>query len=167
MGVVHNPLPKSSKSKFARLFDFVGTLDYTPYLCVPEAIAFRRDFCGGEQNLMRYITQLAREGGDRVAKILGTEVLGDENQRNSPMVMVRLPLDLTTDEIQHGGAGRLQEEMERVMSEKYATFLPLIFHGGHMYVRLSAQVYLTVDDFEKAAQILSEVCKSFNHKAKL
>lgn len=167
MGVIHNPLPKSSKSKFARLFDYVGTMDYTPYLCVPEAIAFRRDFCGGEQNLMRYITQLAREGGDRVAKILDTEVLGDDDQRNSPMAMVRLPLDLTTDEIHDGGVGRLKEEMERVMCEKHDTFLPLIFHGDHMYVRLSAQVYLTVDDFEKAAQILSEVCKSFNHKSNL
>jgi hypothetical protein len=97
---------------------------------------------------------------------LGTEVQGDEDQRKSPMVMIRLPLTFTTDEIRQGKQHLLREQIEREISEKYATWIPLIFHGGHMFVRLSGQVYLTLEDFQKAGQILSKVCKA-QQKSKL
>ncbi|EED18709.1 cysteine desulfurylase, putative [Talaromyces stipitatus ATCC 10500] len=164
---VSNPLPTSSKTGFVELFGYVGTMDYTPYLCIPEAIKFRKEVCGGEQKLLQYITTLAKQGGNLVANILGTELLGDEDQRRSPMVMVRLPLKFTADELQQGKQHLLLEEIERTISEKYRTFVPLIYHGGHAYGRLSGQVYLTLEDFEKAGQILAKACKEFEQKSKL
>lgn len=72
------------------------------------------------------------------------------------MVMVRLPLTFNAEEIQRGE----QEKIETEISEKHGTWIPLIYHGGHMYVRLSGQVYLTLEEFAKAGQILSKVCKA-------
>jgi selenocysteine lyase/cysteine desulfurase len=109
---------------------------------------------------LQYITTLAKQGGDRVASILGTEVLGDDDQRKSPMVMVRLPLTFNAGEVQRGEQHLLREKIEREISEKHGTWIPLIYHGGHMYVRLSGQVYLTLEEFEKAGQILSKFCKA-------
>ena len=141
-----------------QLFDFVGTIDYAPFLCVPEAIKFRKEVCGGEQKLLQYITTLANQGGDRVASILGTDVLGDKDQRDCPMVMVRLPLTFTGDDIKQGKQYSRGQQIEREISEKYGTYMPLIYHGNHVYARLSGQTYLTLEDFEKAGQILSKVC---------
>lgn len=101
-----------------------------------------------------------------MASILGTEVLGDDDQRKSPMVMIRLPLTLTADDIQRGKEHLLREQIEREISEKHGTWIPLIYHGRHLYTRLSGQVYLTLNDFEKAGHILSKVCKA-QHNSKL
>lgn len=146
------------------MFEFVGTIDYTPFLCVPEAIKFRKEVCGGEQKILQYIAALAKQGGDRVARILGTEVLGEEDQRKAPLAMVRLPLAFTADEIQQERHHLLREQIEREISDKYGTFIPLIYHGGYVYARLCGQIYLILDDFEKAGQILSKVCKQQKSK---
>lgn len=44
-----NPLPPSTKSNFVQQFEFVGTVDNASLLCIPAAIKFRKDICGGEE----------------------------------------------------------------------------------------------------------------------
>ena len=43
--------------------------------------------------------------------------------------------------------------------EEYSTFIAIIFYGKAWWVRLSAQVYLTIEDFEWAGKVLKEVCE--------
>lgn len=155
---VHNPLPASSKSAFVYLFEFVATMDYAPYLCVPDAIKFRKEHCGGEDNILRYTTTLARQGADRVASILGTEVLGDEDQRECPMAMVRLPFTFSDEDLNQGEDELTRSWIEMTMFEECGVFAPLIYHGGYLWVRLSGQVYLTLDDFDKVGHMLSKLC---------
>lgn len=62
-----NPLPESDKSNFVLNFEFTGTADRSPYLCIPAAINWRRDVLGGEDRIMRYTQKLAKEGGKRAA----------------------------------------------------------------------------------------------------
>lgn len=40
--------PGNGKSAFESLFEFVATSDDTPYLCIPAALHFRAEVCGGE-----------------------------------------------------------------------------------------------------------------------
>ncbi|RAL10633.1 putative aminotransferase family protein (LolT) [Aspergillus homomorphus CBS 101889] len=66
----------STKTPFESLFEFVATADDTPYLCVPAALDFRREVCGGETAIYAYLEELAVQAADLVAEALGTEVLG-------------------------------------------------------------------------------------------
>jgi hypothetical protein len=97
--VINNPLPPSNKSDFVTQFEFVGALDNSPYLCVPEALEFINSVCGGEKRIMRYCRDMAREGGALVATMLGTEVMENKEKtlQNFFFSNVRLPL--------HVGAG--------------------------------------------------------------
>ena len=52
---------------FVHLFDKIATTDTTPYMCVPEALKFREEVCGGEERVRDYCTRIARDGGERMA----------------------------------------------------------------------------------------------------
>ncbi|EXJ72926.1 uncharacterized protein A1O5_04075 [Cladophialophora psammophila CBS 110553] len=74
---IRNPLPPSDKSDFVNLFQFVATADNTPYYCVPAALNFRQNLCGGEEAIYNYIRDIAQRGADLLAMLLGTEVMDD------------------------------------------------------------------------------------------
>lgn len=59
-----------------------GTCDWSPFLSTLAALDFRKSI-GGEERITEYCHNLAVEGGELIAKILGTEVMrnaegGDE-----------------------------------------------------------------------------------------
>lgn len=92
-----SPLPPSSKGVFVNAFEFVGTLDNSPYLCVKDAIEWREKVLGGEERIRDYTWTLAKEGGATVADALGTWVMENpqgEGHRlmDCAMVNVALPL---------------------------------------------------------------------------
>ena len=59
------------------LFQFVATADNAPYYCVPAALNFRQNLCGGEEAIYTYIRDVAQRGADLLAMLLGTEVMDD------------------------------------------------------------------------------------------
>lgn len=89
-----NPLPSSTKSPFVSNFEYVGTLDNSPYLCVEDAIEWRKTVLGGEERIRRYLRALAEEGGEQVAAALGTWVMRNEEGTlgDCGMVNVAMPL---------------------------------------------------------------------------
>lgn len=65
---------RSDRSRFRLEFDFVGTGDYTPYLCVPAAIDFLESLLpGGLPALREHNRTLALRGRDLLCDALGTE----------------------------------------------------------------------------------------------
>ncbi|KIV97850.1 hypothetical protein PV10_01555 [Exophiala mesophila] len=74
---VRQVLPDTGKSPFVSLFQFVATADNTPYYCVPAALNFRQNLCGGEEAIYNYIRDIAQRGADLLAMLLGTEVMDD------------------------------------------------------------------------------------------
>ena len=42
------------RSPIVLLFQFLATLDVSPYLYIEEASKFRREVCGGEMKIMKY-----------------------------------------------------------------------------------------------------------------
>lgn len=183
---------KEKKGDFAELFAYVGTLDNSPYLCVKDAIEWREKVLGGEDRIHDYCTRLAQEGGAKVAEILGTWVMQNEEGTliDCFMVNVAMPLivvpptdeDLETGtkamvdgrnlEVDKGAAGgknqgealipykeaqRVWEWMTKVLVEEYQTFIPVYYHAGRFWARLSAQVYLDMEDFEWTGKTLKEL----------
>ena len=169
-----NPLPANDKSPFVTNFEFTGTTDRSPYICVPAALKWRHDVLGGEDRIMQYTQQLAKEGGKRAAQILGTEVLDNKSgsMSNCSMTNVALPLKFVTQvdtheaevtnkggEIPHEDELDARDWMYRTLISDYKTFVALFRYNDRFWARISAQVYLDIEDFEWAGKILLELCK--------
>ncbi len=163
-----NPLPPSAKSEFVNNFEFVGTVDNAPYLCVADSIAWREEVLGGEERVIEALTGLAREGGAKVAEILGTEVLDNESRSltRCSMVNVALPLVVEGSEAEGKGTALPKADISavtnwilRTLIDEHQTFVALYVYRGRWFSRLSAQVYLELEDFEWAGKTLKEVCE--------
>lgn len=156
--------------RFADQFMWLATVDQTPYLCVPEAIKFRTEVCGGEERIRNYCFNLAREGGRAIANVLGTEVMENTQQTlgNCCFTNVRLPLEFYQLDLRSAAASHALDAIDgpdvvrwlmgRAMCE-YNTWIPGKFYGGAAWVRLSAQIYLETKDFEWAATVLLKLCE--------
>jgi selenocysteine lyase/cysteine desulfurase len=149
----------------------VGTADNSPYLCIPAAIAYRRDVLGGEDAIRTYCFDLAKRAGETVSCILGTEVL--ENNEGTLgqccFANVRLPIDAAqilqianrhVAAVQDVEAMRVQVRnwISMTLIEDHGMFIATMWYGDAWWARLSSQVYLQIEDFEKAAHVLQLVC---------
>jgi selenocysteine lyase/cysteine desulfurase len=158
------------------LFAWAATVDMSPYLCVPEAIKFRSQICGGETAIRDYCFGLAQEGGKRMASIFGTEVLDNRTCTLSQccFAMVRLPLVFAPDPSSgpytitslerkvpvfpsERGPELAKTIMDTLMT-KHDTWIPAMFYRGAIWARVSAQIYLEMADFEWAAEVLVALC---------
>jgi hypothetical protein len=169
---IGSPFPPSAfvdgkKTAFTANFEFVGTIDNAPYLCVPAALAWRARL-GGEKVVLEYCQRLAREGAELVAQELGTEVL--ENSTGTLggeccLTNVRLPIDVGKareyaakagiEEANVGGAVR--DWVSKTLVDDYGTFVQSLYYAGAWWARLSGQVYLDMDDMAWCAQTLKKV----------
>ena len=174
------PPQPSSQTPFELNFEFIGTSDDLPYLCIPAALEFRQKICGGEEKIMNYCMKLAFDAGNLLAEMLGTEVLceaeakdkdsGVESQvRRCALVNVRLPIGVDDGTGRHedgsgsypviaeGDAGAVCQWMGREMTMTYKTYVPSYKHAGWLWVRLSAQIYLELEDFRWLGTVLKEL----------
>ncbi|KAL8866044.1 MAG: hypothetical protein Q9174_006533 [Haloplaca sp. 1 TL-2023] len=158
-----NPFPEGQRSKFVEMFQFVGTTDISPYLCMEEALKFRRDICGGEERIMEYCENVSNEGAQKAADILGTEVMENEDKTLTKCCMtnVRLPLKLGDGpgEIKQVDAFPAVAWMAKTLIDKHDMFVPPYFHGGAFWARFSGQVYVESEDFVLAAKVLKDLCE--------
>jgi hercynylcysteine S-oxide lyase len=146
---------------FIDLFTRVGTIDPTPYLCIPAALEFRERGCGGEPKIREYCYGLARQGGDIMAEILGTEVMDNKGKTlrvHCCFTNIRLPLDVVDDEEQKRGTD-IANWISLQSMTVYNSYLPTRYYNGKFWCRLSSQIYLEVDDFIWAAKTLLELCE--------
>ncbi|CAK7243397.1 MAG: hypothetical protein STHCBS139747_004916 [Sporothrix thermara] len=163
-------LAAAATTYFTELFAETGTVDYTPWMCVPAAVRFRNDACGGEEAIRAYCFGLARAGSDRVAALLGTEVMDNprSNIRACAMNNVRLPFKVVSGDSADADAadpeavpldqfGAMHEWLTQYAAEKYDAYFRITYYNGHPWVRLSAQVYNDADDFEWAGQALLDL----------
>ncbi|GAO13409.1 uncharacterized protein UV8b_00607 [Ustilaginoidea virens] len=165
-----NPLPPSGKSVYVNNFEFVGTRDNAPYLCVRDAIRWRRDVCGGEDRIVRYLLELNKKGIKLVADALGTEHLDNERGTMTDCAMGNVALPLWVGERGPGAkdtdalvplehkATVFQWIAETLVTD-YKTFMSQFMIGNRFWMRISAQIYLDESDYQLAARILKELCE--------
>ena len=163
---INNPLPPTDKSDYVTNFEFVGTQDDSPYLCVPAALEWRSKMTWsgrkGEDAIFAYTSDLSRRGGKIVAKKLGSEVLENDEGTLGDCNMTNIRLPLSFSELANNDratAAKIEQWITRTLVEEYHTFMAIIFFGGAWWIRLSAQVYLTEQDFEWAGKALEHICK--------
>ncbi len=111
---------------------------------------------------MTYCADLATTGGAKVAQILGTEVLENEERSlgRCCFANVRLPLRVGEGkgEVREGDRAAVTQWLVKTMVDEFCTFMALCFYAGNWWVRLSGQVYLELSDFEWAGGVLGELC---------
>ncbi|KAL5611611.1 hypothetical protein BROUX41_000805 [Berkeleyomyces rouxiae] len=167
--VRHNPLPPSSKQPFVANFSYVGTIDMSPFLCVKHSIDWRQRVLGGEERIRAYQRRLAETGGQKAADILGTFVLQNKagELTDCAMVNVALPLWVGDKAGAPEGTAVLAEAdapaavswISNALMNEYKTFLPVFVHAQRVWARISAQVYLDMEDFEFAGTALKKLCE--------
>lgn len=143
-------------------FLFVGTMDYTNYIASQEAIKFRRDVCGGEEAIRDYTYKLAKDAAQLFCNEFGTKTVTagnnlDEDTTPTAMINVFLPtpsgpVDLEAPVDANGKHAVDLEfaanELQYALLFKYNVYFPIGVINNQLYTRLSAQVYLDLDDFQ-------------------
>lgn len=77
---------------------------------------------------------------------------------------VRLPIssakfgDVPRREWEASKAGKIKSWLNKTALEEHDTYLQIGYHTGSLWVRLSAQIYLEVGDFEWVGDVLRELC---------
>ncbi|KAK4518679.1 uncharacterized protein ATC70_008901 [Mucor velutinosus] len=147
----------SDHSSFA-LEQIPPTLDTSPYMCVEAAIKYRESL-GGEKVINDYCHDLAVKGGALVADILGTCVLENAAKTvTTNMVNVQLPIRST---ITKSDSDIVNTYLQKLIYE-YNTMASPYKHNGTWWVRLCAQIYLDLDDFEIAGKALLAITNEMN-----
>jgi isopenicillin-N epimerase len=123
-------------------FDWTGTRDPTAILAVPAAL----DFFGraGWPDVRQHNNDLARHGADLVATRIGTSCRCVDGLA-AAMRLVPLPAPLTEAEAR---------ALETRLLDEHGVVVPVTHHGGWRWLRLSAQLYNTLEDYERLADAL-------------
>lgn len=125
-------------------FGWTGTYDPTPYLAAPSAIDL---FAGlGWDRVMQRNAALAEQGRAVVAAAVDGEQLV-EPDRAAAMTLVPLPSVADPDRTTMRAA-------QRRFYDETGIEVPFVGWSGRAYLRLSAQLYNTIDDYERLAQVL-------------
>lgn len=111
---------------------------------------------------MAYTRDLASKGGQAVAKILGTEVLDNSEGTlaDSSMTNVRLPI--ASSDLGRLDLEEIAEEIKKAMILDRKIAVNVFAYRDAIWARLSAQIYLTLRDFERTAAELQRACARYN-----
>jgi isopenicillin-N epimerase len=140
-----HPLVRSHDhlAPFSGEFGWQGTRDPTAYLTAPAAIEFMASI--GWEDVWEHNNDLAEKGAELLSTALGTR-RPTRKQRVS-MSLVELP-DHIVDTREQGIA--LRDELFRL----HRIEVPVFSWGGRGFVRLSAQAYNRLEEYELLAEVL-------------
>jgi isopenicillin-N epimerase len=136
-------------SGFRAEFDWTGTRDMSAYLAVPAALEFHERL--GGKTLRARNAALAAEAATMLAARLGTET-GSGNAVHGAMGLVRLPL-----------AGPVTQQRALLIRERLldlGTDAPVNEVEGSAWLRVSAQAYNTMTDFERLGTLIEKALQA-------
>ncbi|MBL1175328.1 aminotransferase class V-fold PLP-dependent enzyme [Pantanalinema sp. GBBB05] len=138
--------PRRDRSRFHLEFDWMGTPDPTPYLCVPEAIRCLGSLLpGGWSQLMTHNRELALAARQLLCQALD-QPLPCPNDMIGSLAVVPLP------------DGDWQA-LQNALWEQYSIEVPIIpwLTPGSRQIRISAQLYNQLNQYKYLAKALLEL----------
>ena len=139
---------RTDRSRFHLEFDWTGTFDPTAWMCVGESLKFMSSLVeGGWPEVMRRNRELALRARDLLCDSLGIPHPAPDSMIGS---MAAMPLP-------DGNAEELQDVLFRQNIE--VPVMPWPEPHGRI-LRVSAQLYNTIDDYEKLAAALASAISS-------
>ncbi|MBE9178884.1 aminotransferase class V-fold PLP-dependent enzyme [Oculatella sp. LEGE 06141] len=141
--------PRTDRSRFHLEFDWTGTADPTAYLCVPEAIRLIGSLMpGGWSAVMSHNRSMALAARQRLCDALNVAPPCPEEMIGS---MAVVPLSM-------GTAERLADKLKQSLFDRYQIEVPVVpWHSPPWMVRVSAQLYNTLSDYDVLARALVDL----------
>ena len=139
--------PRTDKTCFQLEFDWTGTDDPTAYMCVPEAIAFMGSLLpGGWRELMQQNHHLVLHGRQLLCEALEVQPPCPEEMIGS-MAVVPMPATLENRDFM-----AVHDEL----FDKFGIQVQLIpwQEKPRLLLRISAQIYNTLEQYEYLAKVL-------------
>jgi isopenicillin-N epimerase len=127
---------------YAPSFAWTGTRDPSAVLAIPAALEFFGQ--PGWHAVRQRNNELVRVGAELVASRIGTNP-PEADGLAAAMRLVQLPQPLTEAEAR---------ALERRLLADHGVVVPVTYHGGWQWLRLSAQLYNTEADYERLARAL-------------
>ncbi len=145
---VHAPVISHNLDQGLALeLDWQGTMDVTPLLLAPEAIAFMDRF-GGWEVVRRRNHELATAMQAMLCERFGVPAISPlDGSMLGSMATVRLP-----DSLQPKVDSRTPEQVQAWLLERERIELPILDFVGVRYLRISCHVYNEPDEYERLAQ---------------
>lgn len=148
---------RTDRSRYHLEFDWTGTFDPTPWLCVTAALRTMESLVpGGWPEVMRRNRMLALRAGDILCKALGIAPPAPDSMIGS---MAAFPLP---DGSATSAPSLYGDPLQDVLFGKYAIEVPIVPwpEVPHRVLRVSAQLYNAVDDYHRLATALTDELRS-------
>lgn len=166
------------KTYFARNFEFTGARDASAWLAVKDALEWRENVLGGEERIMDYLVELNKTGGQRIANRLGTFVMNNSDGTMTDCAMSNVALPIWVGAKGEGAKDSdvvlplkaLDKAMMwifKLMMDQYRTSMPPFIHGNRFYIRVSAQIYIDLRDYDFAATIAEHIVTGLRYRSHL
>jgi isopenicillin-N epimerase len=143
---------RTDRSRFRLEFDFTGTDDFTPFLCVPTALRFLGSLLpGGIPALQAHNRQLALAGRDLLCEALGTAPPAPDSMIGS-LASVILPNSNEPLVPPHG-----LDPLQVLLWEQHRIEVPVMRWPRPQLrmLRISPQIYNLRAQYERLAQIVA------------
>jgi len=134
----------SHEGPYTERLTIVGTMDYSPYLVIPDALKMLKDI--GMDKIWEHNHKLVMQGSGLIASKLGTECATDDKHTGF-MRAIRLNM----------GAEKAAEWTEALLQNGFVA--PVIPVGDQAWVRVSAQIYNNLDEYMQLAEALEALTK--------
>lgn len=136
---------------FVNEFNWQGTRDITPWLCVKDSIAYLEKF--GLERVMRHNHEMAMWVQDFLCRSWRVNPATPiDGSMLGSMATVELP-----------GQDKLRSrfgttvELQAAIYDRHRIEVPVVDWGGRWWVRPCCQIYNTVNDYERLAEAVMEV----------
>lgn len=143
---------RADRSRFRLEFDFTGTADYTPFLCVPTALDFLTALLpGGIAEVRRHNHDLALYGRDALCRHLGVPAPAPDDMLGS-LAAVPLP---PTDQPPQGPLGLDPLQVE--LFERHRIEVPVMrwAQPALRLLRIAPQVYNSKEQYDHLVAALA------------
>ncbi|CAF1346302.1 unnamed protein product [Adineta ricciae] len=139
---------------FQEDFFWLGTKDYSSYLTISDALDFRQSIAN-EKEIYSYMHQLAYQAGLLMAQIWNSSILTSNEKYLSAMNNVQLPFIINTS--------NQTNNLYHKLINDYNIYLLMFEFDKKFYCRISAQIYMELNDYEKVANIVLDITFNRNN----
>lgn len=163
-------ISSSGRYDYTGRFAYTGTRDYTAFATIPHAISFIDCYLGGMDKMRSYCTTLLQQGCDLLIADWKTGYLVPCGMQ---AFMANVILPLSSEEKALALQQRLMQEAQismvygsvpkRTDGEAADALMARGLHDSQdriFFIRVSAQVYLEMSDFELLARKVQEILSS-------
>jgi len=143
----------SPQEKFRFEFDWQGTRDPSAILCIPKSIEILQSMVsGGFDEIMEHNNTLALNARNLLCESLGTNP-PTPNSMISAMATIDLPGTYS------GGADIMGDPLHNRLLDEFDIQVPVFPWPHHKmrYIRISAYLYNTIEEYEYLAKTLHEI----------